>query len=284
MAKERAEKLHKKAEKPEKKVSKDKVKKQKKEKKSKRAETPEDSNNEPSKLEDTPAAAEEPSAESVPEVKPKKEKKRSDEKAEKSKKKEKKSKKAALEEAVADSASNSTELPVRPISKDSDPDSSDNDNNGPALFTIDTKPTPIDPSSIPQKAVDAADEDDEMALSDGESKGPSKMKPPTGLNRQARRRIRMIEQQREKIAKELGADAGPDEVQAKLDRWVEDYDGKAAARIDKKKRRKDKEAARIRNKKGKLLTGRRLKERKKVLDKMDKKASKRQGLSAQNAA
>ncbi|KAI1659036.1 hypothetical protein F4813DRAFT_355502 [Daldinia decipiens] len=284
MAKERAEKLHKKAEKPEKKVSKDKVKKQKKEKKSKRVETPEDSDNEPSKLQDTPAAAEESSAESAPEAKLKKEKKRPDKKAEKSKKKEKKSKKAALEEAVADGASNDTKLPVRPISKDSDSDSdSSDDDNGPALFTIDTKPTPIDPNTIPQKA-DAADEDDETYLSDGEPKGPSKIKPPTGLNRQARRRIRIIERQREKITKELGADAGADDVQARLDRWVEDYDSKAAARMDKKKRRKDKEAARIRNKKGKLLTGRRLKERKKVLDKMDRKASKRQGLSAQNAA
>ncbi|KAF3068922.1 hypothetical protein GL218_08134 [Daldinia childiae] len=274
MAKERVEKPHKKAEKPEKKVSKDKVKKQKKEK-SKRVETPEDSDNESRKLEDTPVAAEESSAES--EVKPKKEKK---------------SKKAALEKAVAESASNGTKLPVRPTVKDSDSssdssDDDDDDDNGPALFTIDTKPTPIDPNSIPQKAY-AADEDDKMSLSDGdggESKGPKKMKPPTGLNRQARRRIRIIEKQREKIAKELGgATAAADEVQAKLDKWVEDYDSKAAARIEKKQRRKDKEAARIRNKKGKLLTGRRLKERKKVLDKMDKKASKRQGLSAQNVA
>ncbi|KAI0852399.1 hypothetical protein F5Y00DRAFT_228045 [Daldinia vernicosa] len=275
MAKERAEKLHKKAEKPEKKVSKDKVKKQKKEKKSKRVDTPEESDNEFVKIEDTPAAAEKSSAESVSEVKPKKEKK------------EKKSKKAALEEAVADRASNGAKLPARPISKDSDSDSdsdsSDDDDNGAALFAIDTKPTPIDPNSIPQKANDAADEDDEMSL-DGESKGPSKMKPPTGLNRQARRRIRLIEKQREKIAKDLGAGAGADEVQAKLDKWVEDYDSKAAARLEKKQRRKEKEAARIRNKKGKLLTGRRLKERKKVLDKMDKKASKRQGLSAQNSA
>lgn len=122
---------------------------------------------------------------------------------------------------------------------------------------------------------------------DTDDDDPSQIPPPSGMNRQARRRIRMIETQREKIRKELGVPVGSsdkaDEVQEQLDKWVVDFDGKAAIRMEKKRKRKEREANRIKSKRGKLLTGRRLKERKKQLDKVEKKASKKQGLSAVNA-
>ncbi|KAI1466328.1 uncharacterized protein F4812DRAFT_460603 [Daldinia caldariorum] len=240
MAKERAAKLHTKAEKPEKKhekkVSKDKVKKHKKEeKKTKPVNVPEELEDEPSKLEDTSAVVEESSAEPEPEVKPKKEKKakkQSEEKVEKSKKKEEeKSKKAAAkEEAVAES---------------------DEEDNGAPLFAIDTEPTPIDPKSIPEKA-GAADDDNMHREKGGKQKEEEK-----GLNRQARRRLRLIERQRDFIHKQLGVAVGSseraDEVQALLDRWVKDYDAKARARAAKKELRTAKNVARIRKKRDMML-------------------------------
>ncbi|KAI0840018.1 hypothetical protein F5Y06DRAFT_245973 [Hypoxylon sp. FL0890] len=282
MAKERADKPRKerkeKAEKAEKKVSKDKVKKHEKEKKAKREASSDDSDNEPSKLEESPEAVEEPVAEPsatapASELNPEKEEKRANKKD--------KSKKAAVEAAIEEGASNeATELPVRPASKDGDSDAEV------PLFTIDTQPTKVDLEAVAEKG-DAMDEDkDENTQSQREEHQKSGYNPPpSGLNRQARRRIRMIEERREKIQKDLGIPIGSceraDEVQAKLDAWVADFDGKAAIRMEKKKRRKAKEAARLKSKSGKVLTGRRLKERQKQLTKM-KKANKKKGLAAVN--
>ncbi|KAG4219012.1 hypothetical protein PC116_g32508, partial [Phytophthora cactorum] len=199
--------------------------------------------------------------ESEPEVKPKKDKKKkkeSDEKLEKSKKKEKKAKKSAA--AAEDNED-------------------DDDNNGTPLFAIDTNPTPVDPKSLPEKAADEMDVDNNE---EEEGKNPGHTKSPMGLNRHARRRIRLIEMQREHIQKQLGVPVGSseraDEVQTKLDRWVQSYDAKTRAREEKKERRKARKAAHLRNKTGKVLTGRRLIERKKQLNKMEKK-----GLSAQHS-
>ncbi|KAI1375207.1 hypothetical protein F4677DRAFT_446714 [Hypoxylon crocopeplum] len=277
MAKERTDKPRKdKAEKPEKKVSKDKIKKSKKEKKAKREESLDGSVNEPSKLEDTPAVVDELAPEasataSASTPKP-------DKKTKKADKKGKKSKKATLEALVAEDASNTVNLPAQPVSKGYDADVDEADSEAP-LFAIDTNPTPVDPTSLAERA-DAMDED-----KDEDEEGPkSTTKPPSGLNRIARRRIRLIEERREKIQKNLGVPIGSrekaDEVQAILDGWVADYDDKAAIRMEKKRLRKAKEAARIKSKRGKLLSGRRLTERKKQLDKMEKKAKKKGGISA----
>lgn len=300
MAKERADKPRKerkeKAEKAEKKVSKDKVKKHKKEKKVKREASSDDSDNESTKLEESPAATEEPSVEPsttapASELKSNAEEKQAGkkDKSKRKEKKDKKSKKAALEAALGEDASNeATELPMRPVPKD------DEDSEGEApLFTIDTKPTKVNLESVAEKG-DAMDEDKDEAKKTQRQKEEHEKygynPPPSGLNRQARRRIRMIEEKREKIQKDLGVPVGSlekaDEVQARLDAWVADFDGKAAIRMEKKKRRKEKEAARLKSKSGKVLTGRRLKERKKQLQKMEKKANKKQqrgGLSAVNA-
>ncbi|KAI1098950.1 hypothetical protein F4804DRAFT_101482 [Jackrogersella minutella] len=280
MAKERADKPRKeKAEKAEKKVSKDKVKKHKKEKKEKKEKRGEsldiDDDDEPNNVEDFPEEAEEPAAESsviaeASETKAEKEARKAEKKAKKARKEEKKLKKAAAAEDAG--ASNGITLPVRRASIDSDVD------GGVSLFAIDTKPTPVNPESIATKEVatggDAAEEKEEH-LKHGYNP------PPSGLNRIARRRIRMIEAQREKIQKSLGVPAGSreraDEVQAQLDKWTADLDGKQAMRLEKKRRRKEKEAARIKSKTGKALTGRRLKEREKQLKKIDKKASKKRG-------
>lgn len=54
------------------------------------------------------------------------------------------------------------------------------------------------------------------------------------------------------------------------------------ATVEKKRIRKAKEQARLKNKRGKVLTGRKLKEREKQLKKSEKKASKKGGISATN--
>lgn len=158
---------------------------------------------------------------------------------------------------------------------DADSDAESNADSGAPLFTIDVNPSIV----VPQVR---EDEDDRRQ---GEQ---PKIAPPSGLNRQERRRIRLIEEQREKIQKKLGVvPGGPDkadEVQAALDKWVVDFDGKRAMRDEKRKVRKAKEAARIRNKRGKALTGRKLVERKKEIQKQERANKRQQGLSAPVAA
>lgn len=66
----------------------------------------------------------------------------------------------------------------------------------------------------------------------------------------------------------LKADESSQELEAALEKWIQDTDGKAEIRDTKKKARKEKDAQRLRTRKGKLLKGRKLKERKKVLDKV----------------
>ncbi|GAP84188.1 hypothetical protein SAMD00023353_0600220 [Rosellinia necatrix] len=148
---------------------------------------------------------------------------------------------------------------------------------GAMLFSIDTNPTPVDLAAV--KTVEVETEEN-----------PDKTKPPKGLNRQARRRIKLIEKQRELIKKKMGIPEGSleqaDEVQSALDKWIADLDSKTDARLEKKKARKAKEQARLKNKRGKLLTGRKLKEREKQLKgaekKAAKKAAKNTGISGNN--
>ncbi|KAI1765961.1 hypothetical protein GGR53DRAFT_488276 [Hypoxylon sp. FL1150] len=284
MAKERADKPRK--EKAEKKVSQDKVKKHKKDKKPKLEDDAEISIVNVTTGEDSAAqvvsSAESPTTASKPQQQDKKEKKQK--KAEKELKK--KSKKGAIEAAIEEGASTSksVELPVRPTSKgsdgstdsDADSDADSTANGGAPLFTIDVEPSAV----VPQ----VREEQPKRKDTDERTRGPPQMEPPSGLNRQERRRIRMIEEQREKIQKKLGVAPGStdkaDEVQQQLDKWVTDFDGKSAIRAEKRKARKAKEAARIRNKRGKALTGRRLVERKKELHKLERANKRKQGLSA----
>ncbi|KAI2470847.1 hypothetical protein F4781DRAFT_389262 [Annulohypoxylon bovei var. microspora] len=279
MAKERADKPRKeKVEKTEK-VSKDKVKKHKKEKKQKKSKHEDDleiydDEDEPTKVKDTPAKVEESSAEPIPEPEINSEKE--DKKAKKSKK-EKKSKKTAVEEAIAEGAPNDIALPARPASKDSDED------GGAPLFAINTNATPVDFDSIATKAASTRENDKKKPLKGGITP------PPSGLNRQARRRIRMIAERREKIQKDLGVPEGSlekqDEVQAELDAWTAVLDGKTFRRMEKKHQRRGRNVTRLRRRSGKLMTERRFKEREKEVRKIDKKAPKKfGGLSANNKA
>ncbi|KAI1390966.1 uncharacterized protein F4822DRAFT_426819 [Hypoxylon trugodes] len=251
MAKERAEK--KKAEKAaEKKVSEDKVKKHKKdkpEKKSKRVESSDVSDSEPSQLQDL----------GFPEL----------ENAIKRQKKEKKSPKVVTQSISAPKKQQEE--------SDSDSDSDSSNESAAPLFAIDTNPTPVDLNAIPAQADAPAD-----------YYPPGTQPPPSGLKRKVRRRIQLIEKQRPKIQQEIAkkypelSDADKEEkVQQALEKWTQNFDDKAAVREAKKRERKEKEARRIKNKKGKVLTGRRLKERTKQLNKMEKKVSRKEsGISA----
>ena len=192
----------------------------------------------------------------VTEEKPKKEKKvKKDKKA-------KKEKKDAATEASTEPAASEEAYP---------------------LFAIDTKPTPVNKDATAESESEGENGDgakDAKDAKDAKKYNP----PPSRLNRTERRRIKLIERQREAIQKKLGvspAGERADEVQAALDEWVAVYDAKAAAREKKRRQRKEKEAARLRKKNGKVLSGRGLKERKKQIVAEDKKAARKekQGLS-----
>ncbi|KAH6655314.1 hypothetical protein BKA67DRAFT_657262 [Truncatella angustata] len=127
-----------------------------------------------------------------------------------------------------------------------------------SIFTIDTKPTKAAPK-------------DEVALKeDGIIDESGK------INRRTRRRLQLIGKQREALRKSmnLGADDNSAELEAALDKWIKQTDGKAAVRDKKKQDRKEKEASRLRTRKGKLLKGRKLKERQKVVSKLERREKK----------
>jgi hypothetical protein len=105
----------------------------------------------------------------------------------------------------------------------------DTANGGAMLFAIDTKPTLVDLASIP--TVVATEHSDDK---DVKKKKPKKKQPPSGRNRAERRRIKMIEKQREVIRQKMGIPEGSseraDEVQKQLDKWTEALDAKNAIR------------------------------------------------------
>ncbi|KAI8961555.1 hypothetical protein F5Y11DRAFT_223721 [Daldinia sp. FL1419] len=264
LAKERAANAQKKAEKPEKKISTEKVKKSKAEGNLTYENKSKDAEDESSGLEDTSALAEEPLVEDELEVTLKKEKKEKKEMKEKTEEQfEKKLNKKALLEEI--------------IRRDEEEDA--------PFFAIGTNPTPVNLSTIPQNDAAATSEGTNEAHN---GNGLSQTEPPSGVNRKIRRRLRLIEEQREKIRNLMEENASEEQVQAKLDKWVKQWDEKSAAREQRKEERKEQERARIRSKKGKLLTGRRLRERKKQIESVEKKrkkmASKWQGMSAQDLA
>ncbi|KAI0422066.1 hypothetical protein F5X98DRAFT_370131 [Xylaria grammica] len=154
----------------------------------------------------------------------------------------------------------------------------DTTDGGAMLFSIDTDRTPIDLAVKTGVA-----ETNEV---DGEESGSKKTKAPSGLNRAARRRIKLIEKQRDLIKQKKGISEGSgerdDEVQKELDKWTELMDGRTSVRMEKKRIRKAKEQARPRTKRGKVLTGRALKEREKQVKKNEKKIVQSGGIPATN--
>ncbi|KAI1853630.1 hypothetical protein JX265_004038 [Neoarthrinium moseri] len=137
-----------------------------------------------------------------------------------------------------------------------------------SLFTIDTNPSKsTSKSAAPAGAVEAEGAGD--ATNEATEAG-SGGKP----NRAARRRLALIGKQREALRKSLKIEPGQDsaELEAAVREYVEKRDGQSAARAQKRAQRKEKEAARLRNKRGKLLKGRKLRERKKQIDRIERKA------------
>jgi len=141
--------------------------------------------------------------------------------------------------------------------------------NGKPLFAIDTKKMKIDPAAVRPPT-------EELAASGLNPDG-------TPMNRQARRRLKLIDRQKEKIHKELvkegeldeGSDEFESELQLRTDAWTRDRDEKTGLRLEKKQARKEKNQQKLRNKRGKILTGRRLTERKKEIVKDEKSKARR---------
>ncbi len=131
-----------------------------------------------------------------------------------------------------------------------------------ALFVIDTQPTKVDLSAL--KPAESEDGDEAMPTLEQRT-------APSGLNRATRRRLMFIDRQRVVIRKKIlkdeelkeGSDEFDQRIEAKLEAWIKDTDEKALLRDLKKKERKAKDAQRLRNKHGKILTGRRLKRKEK---------------------
>jgi hypothetical protein len=148
---------------------------------------------------------------------------------------------------------------------------------GDELFAIDTKRTPVDLQALAvarEKADRAAAEKSKLESAE--------------LNRAARRRLKLIARQRERILKDMGLTGDSvervDEVNARLAEWTVIMDKKTEARLEKKKERKAKEATRLRNRRGKLLKGRKLKVREKELREAAKQDARkaRRAISAQS--
>jgi hypothetical protein len=144
-------------------------------------------------------------------------------------------------------------------------------------FAIDTKPTSVDWAALTARSERA----ERAAAAKAKQEAPD-------MNRAARRRLKLIARQREKIIKEMGVTADSDEkmeeVDAKVAEWTETTDKKTEERSRKKKERKEQEATRLRTRRGKLLKGRQLKEREKQLRQIEKRNARkeRRGISAQN--
>jgi hypothetical protein len=118
--------------------------------------------------------------------------------------------------------------PKKSTKVDKPQDGDDITDGGAMLFSIDLNPMPIDLAAVPTVAAEEESDDDD------EQTGPKKLKPPSGLNRMARRRIKLIERQRDVIRKNMGIPEGSlekaDEVQKKLDVWTDDLNDKAEIR------------------------------------------------------
>lgn len=173
---------------------------------------------------------------------------------EKQKKSEKRAAKRAAERAAQEAAGGSSNDQSLPGGQD--------------IFMVDVNPTPVDPKALQPPAEEAPVK---------KRKEPGYHVPPSGQNRAVRRRQMVIDRQHALILKDLGVEPGSnekaDEVKERLDKWTIEQDEKTAKRQAHAADRKFREATRLRNKKGKLPTGRDLKER----EKLDTKRERRGG-------
>lgn len=119
------------------------------------------------------------------------------------------------------------------------------------IFMFDLNPTPVDPKKLEEPSEHAS------AKPTYGTKGLHP--PPSGINRLARRRLKLIEVERAAIQKKLGVAVGSDEkadeVQTRLDEWIKTNDEKTQLRQQRLKARKDKTTARLQKRGGRLLEG-----------------------------
>ncbi|KAI0969687.1 hypothetical protein F4678DRAFT_463020 [Xylaria arbuscula] len=146
----------------------------------------------------------------------------------------------------------------------------DSAEGGAMLYSIDTNPTPINLTDVKtQEFEDELDELDDDDEGRGFGQGPKPTGPPSGLNRQARRRIKLVEREREIIKKKLRipdicSKEQEEEVQYRVDKYIANLESKDEVRVKKKAVRKAKEQARMRTKRAKKRAARDLKQSEKA--------------------
>ncbi|KAI0457906.1 hypothetical protein F5B21DRAFT_462139 [Xylaria acuta] len=122
------------------------------------------------------------------------------------------------------------------------------------LFSVDTSSTPVDLAAV--KTAGVENEEDDMS---------DNQLIPGRPNRATRRRIRLMEEQRERIRKKLGIPEGSQkhaaQVQQQLDMWITTRDRIDETRKLRKEIRTMKERARLRFRRGRILAGRILRNR-----------------------
>lgn len=168
----------------------------------------------------------------------------------KKKKTEKRNAKRALERQVAkQAAANALDGPTP--------------TNGDDILMIDVKPPPNDLERL--KPAPSEDEDMEDGGAPLPKMGPGYTAPPSGVNRAVRRRFMLIERERAKIKKDLGvsedSNEKADEVQQLLAEFTGRLDAKTAERETNKKDRKRREAARLHDRRDRVLDKTPMKER-----------------------
>lgn len=120
------------------------------------------------------------------------------------------------------------------------------------IFMVDVNPTPANREKLHDQSEDEDMEDGGALLPEMQMGYTA---PPSGKNRAIRRRLQLIERERERLQKKLGVKGGSEEnaqkVQQLLDKFIENYDTKAEQREIRKNERKRKEAIRLRSRRGK---------------------------------
>lgn len=122
------------------------------------------------------------------------------------------------------------------------------------VFMIDVNPTPANREKLHAQSEDEDREDGGAVLPEMQMEYTA---APSGKNRAIRRRLQLIERERERLQKKLGVKEGSEEnaqkVQQLLDKFIENYDTKAEQREIRTNERKRKEAIRLRSRRGKAL-------------------------------
>lgn len=166
------------------------------------------------------------------------------------KKSEKRNAKRALERQMANQAAVNALGELAPADEDD-------------TLMVDVKPAPANPERLtPASSEDEDSEDGGAPLSKRE---PGYTAPPSGVNRANRRRFMLIERERRKVQKAMGvsedSNEKPEEVKQLLDEFAERLDSQTAERDTRKRDRKKREAARLCDKRGRLLEKPSMKER-----------------------